>query len=78
MSDTRTYYAKVENGIVTDVRVVSWDFLIANPDRYGDSSVWVECFQNGLGRGYAGVGFTYDSVNDVFVAPVSPDIESEV
>lgn len=34
---------------------------------------------NGNYRGkFAGVGYTYDSVNDVFVAPVMPDIESEV
>jgi len=74
MSDTRTYFAKVENGIVTDVRVVEWAFLTANPDRYGDSSLWIECFQDGSGRGYCGAGWTYDAVNDVFVAP---PVESE-
>jgi len=62
-------YAKVENGIVTSVHVVTWEFLTANPDRYGDSSLWIECFQDGSGRGYCGIGFTYDAVNDVFVAP---------
>lgn len=62
-------YAKVENGIVTDVRVVTWEFLTANPDRYGDSSLWVECFQDGSGRGYCGKGWSYDATNDVFVAP---------
>jgi len=62
-------YAKVENGIVTDVRVVAWDFLVANPERYGDSELWVECFQDGSGRGYCGKGWSYDAVNDVFVAP---------
>lgn len=62
-------YAKVENGIVTQVNVVTWEFLTANPDRYGDSSLWVECFQDGSGRGYCGVGWLYDAVNDVFVAP---------
>ncbi len=73
MSDTRTYYAKVENGIVTDVRVVTYEFLSANPDRYGDASLWVECFQDGSGRGYCGVGCSYDSVNDVFVTPTVED-----
>lgn len=62
-------FAKVENGIVTDVRVVEWDFLVANPDRYGDSSLWIECFQDGSGRGYCGIGWTYDAVADKFVAP---------
>jgi hypothetical protein len=69
MSDTHTYFAKVENGVVTDVRVVTWDFLCANPDRYGDSSLWVETFRDGSGRGYCGKGWTYDAVNDVFISP---------
>jgi len=69
MSDTRTYYAKVEGGIVTAVRVVAWEFLVANPERYGDSALWVECFQDGSGRGYCGIGWSYDAINDVFVAP---------
>lgn len=67
-------FAKVENGIVTDVRVVEWDFLVANPDRYGDSSLWIEVFQDGSGRGYCGVGWSYDAVNDIFTAPpIGPD-----
>ena len=70
MSDTRTHFAKVENGIVTQVNVVTWEFLTANPDRYGDSALWIECFPDSSGRGYCSVGDTYDAVNDVFVAPV--------
>jgi hypothetical protein len=74
MSDTRTYFAKVENGVVTAVRVVAWDFLVANPDRYGDSSLWVETFHDNSQRGkYAGIGDTYDAVNDVFVSPSPPE-----
>jgi hypothetical protein len=70
MSDTRTYFAKVENGIVTDVRVVAYDFIVANPERYGDASLWVETFYDGSQRGkYAGIGDTYDVENDVFVSP---------
>ena len=73
MSDTRTYFAKVENGIVTDVRVVAYDFIVANPERYGDASLWVETFQDNSQRGkYAGIGDTYDAVNDVFVSPEVP------
>jgi len=64
-------FAKVEGGIVTDVHVVEWDFLVANPERYGDSSLWIECFQDGSGRGYCGKGWSYDAVEDVFVAPPS-------
>lgn len=63
------HFAKVENGIVTDVRVVEWDFIVANPERYDDASLWIECFHDGSGRGYCGVGWTYDAVTDKFVAP---------
>ena len=66
---TQKHFAKVENGIVTQVNVVTWEFLTANPDRYGDSSLWIECFQDGSGRGYCGKGWSYDAVNDVFVTP---------
>lgn len=62
-------YAKVENGIVTSVHVVTWEFLTANPERYGDPSLWIECFQDNSGRGYCGVGWTYDAETDQFVAP---------
>jgi hypothetical protein len=71
-------FAKVENGIVTDIRVVTHDFIVANPDRYGDASLWVECFQDGSGRGYCGVGWAYDADNDVFVEPVVEEPVSEV
>ena len=69
MSDTRTYFAKIENGIVTAVHVVAYDFIVANPERYGDAALWIECFQDGYSRGYCGVGWTYDAENDVFVSP---------
>ena len=68
-----TTFAKVENGIVTDVHVVTWEFLTANPDRYGDASLWIECFRDGSGRGYCGKGWSYDAVNDVFVEPPVPE-----
>lgn len=69
MSDERTYFAKVENGIVTDVRVVAYDFIVANPYRYGDASLWIECFRDGSNRGYAGIGHFYDLETDTFIAP---------
>lgn len=67
-----TTFAKVENGIVTDVRVVEWDFLVANPDRYGDSALWIECFHDNSGRGYCSKGWLYDAVADKFVEPEVP------
>ena len=62
-------YAKVENGIVTSVHVVTYEFLVANPERYGPSELWLECFPDNSGRGYCGVGWTYDAVTDTFTPP---------
>lgn len=65
-----TYFAQVVDGIVTDVRVVSAEFMAANPDRY--PGTWVETFIGVAGKTYAGVGFTWDGTD--FVAPVvEPD-----
>jgi hypothetical protein len=69
-----TTFAKVEDGIVTDVHVVAWDFLVANPDRYGDSALWVECFRDGSGRGYCSKGWLYDTELDKFVAPIVSEV----
>jgi len=64
-----TYYAKVENGVVTDLHVVSYEFIVANPERYGDPKLWVETFADGSGPGYCAIGWTYDADLDEFVAP---------
>lgn len=77
MSSELTYYAKVEDGIVTSVHVVEWDFLVANPERYGNSELWIQCFQDGSGRGYCNVGWLYDAVNDVFVEPILEELVVE-
>jgi hypothetical protein len=64
-----TYFAKVENGIVTTVHVVSYDFIVANPDRYGDPDNWIETFLDGSQNGkYAGIGDLWNGTE--FVAPV--------
>jgi hypothetical protein len=73
----RQYFAQLdENNVVTHVAVVQREFLEANPERY--TGRWVETFFDTEGKTYAGVGFTYDEATEDFVAPVSPDIESEV
>jgi len=66
--DTRTYFAQVTDGIVTDVRVVSREFIDANPERY--TGTWVQTFHNTEGKVYAGIGYTYDADLDEFIAPV--------
>lgn len=71
-----TYYAKVENGIVTDLHVVSYDFIVANPERYGDPLLWVETFPDGSGCGYCGIGWTYDAASNTFSAPTQVEVDN--
>tara|TARA_R110002153_G_scaffold20039_1_gene68121 strand:+ start:1311 stop:1655 length:345 start_codon:yes stop_codon:yes gene_type:complete len=72
------HYAKVNNGIVEQVIVAEEDFF----DTFLDTSpgAWIQTSYNTKGgvhsdggtplRGnYGGVGFTYDSTNDVFYEP---------
>jgi len=73
----RQFFAQLDdNNVVTHVAVVQREFLEANPERY--TGRWVETFFDTEGKTYAGVGFTYDEATQDFVAPVIPDIESEV
>jgi hypothetical protein len=70
-----SHFAQVENGIVTQVIVAEQDVI--DSGLFGTG--WVQTSYNTRGnqhpegrplRGnYAGVGYTYDSVNDVFYAP---------
>ena len=85
------HFAKVENNIVHQVIVVSnsdcaggefpasepiGQVFIASLNLDGE---WLQTSYNANFRGvYASAGWSYDSVNDVFVAPPSPEVESEV
>ena len=54
----RQFFAQLdENNIVTDVRVVTAQFMAENPQRYPGR--WVETFFNNPDKLYAGVGFEY-------------------
>jgi hypothetical protein len=71
------YFAQIDdNNVVTHVAVVQREFLEANPERY--TGTWVETFWNTAGKTYAGIGYTYDEATQDFVAPPSPEVESEV
>jgi hypothetical protein len=79
------HFAKVENGIVTQVIVAEQDFIDSGVVGHG----WVQTSYNTRGgvhydpstgepsadqskalrKNYAGVGYAYDSVNDVFIPP---------
>lgn len=60
------YFAQVTDGVVTDVRVVSREFLEANPQRY--TGTWIETFIGVEGKTYAGIGYTWNGTD--FVPPV--------
>lgn len=73
-----SHYAKVVNGIVEQVIVAESDFFTTFVD--SSPGTWIQTSFNTQGnkhllngtplRGnYAGVGYTYDSNNDVFYAP---------
>lgn len=72
-----SHFAKVENGIVTQVIVVEQDVI--DTGLFGDSNSWVQTSYNTHGgqhpegrplrKNYAGIGFTYDSVRDAFIPP---------
>lgn len=66
------YFAQInDENIVTNVAVVTAEFMAANPDRY--QGVWVETFIGVEGKTYAGIGYTYNEASNDFVAPVVPD-----
>jgi len=61
------HFAKIDtDNIVTEVIVANQNFI--DSGAVGDSSLWVETDHNSRGR-FAGIGFTYDKTNDVFIQP---------
>ena len=78
-----SHFAKVENGLVTQVIVAEQDFI--STGALGDPASWIQTSYNtrgnmhygndgqpdaqGVRGNYAGIGYTYDATNDVFVAP---------
>jgi len=73
-----SHFAKVENGVVTQVIVIEQDVL--NLGHWGDPALWVQTSYNTIGgshtqggtplrKNYAGVGYTYDSDRDAFIPP---------
>ena len=73
-----SHFAKVENGVVTQVIVIEQDVL--NLGHWGDPASWVQTSYNTIGgvhtqggtplrKNYAGIGYTYDSVRDAFIPP---------
>lgn len=71
------HFAKVEDGIVTQVIVIDQDTL--NTGLWGDPASWIQTSYNTHGgqhpegrplrKNYAGVGYTYDAQRDAFIPP---------
>ena len=58
------HFAKIESGVVTEVIVAEQ----AHIDTL--SGTWVQTSYNGsIRKNYAGIGYTYDSTKDAFIAP---------
>ena len=74
------HFAKVINGIVTEVNVVEWETLNIEGHPWGDPSLWIQTSYNTHGgvhanggtplhKNYAGVGYTWDGTG---FAPPQP------
>jgi hypothetical protein len=72
-----SHFAKVENGIVTEVLVIEQDVI--DTGLFGDPALWVQTSYNTYGgqhpegnplrKNYAGIGYTYDAERDAFIPP---------
>jgi hypothetical protein len=68
-----SHFAKIENGLVTQVIVAEQDFVDTQEGQWVQTSYNTRANQHPEGKplrgNYAGIGYIYDSVNDVFYAP---------
>jgi hypothetical protein len=68
-----SHFAKINNGIVTQVIVAEQEYIDSLDGTWIQTSYNTHGNQhpegNPLRGNYAGIGFTYDSTNDVFYAP---------
>jgi hypothetical protein len=72
-----SHFAKVIDGIVTEVLVIEQDVI--DTGLFGDPALWVQTSYNTYGgqhpegrplrKNYAGVGYTYDAERDAFIPP---------
>jgi hypothetical protein len=73
------HFAKVENGVVVSVLVVADEYQ-SNGEEYlnslGLDGTWIQTSYNNNFRGvFAGLGYVYDSKEDVFVPPLIEVVE---
>ena len=69
------HFAKIENGIVTNVVVVADEHELDGEAYLNGLALegqWIQTSYNGNIRGvFAGIGYTYDAELDEFIAPVA-------
>ena len=79
------HFAKVENGIVTQVIVAEQEFI--NSGAVGNPENWIQTSYNTYGgvhllggtplrKNYAGIGFSYNAEIDAFIPPKPLEYES--
>ena len=63
-----SHFAKLDNNVVTQVIRAEQDFI--NSGLVGDSFLWIQTsYNNNFRKQFAGIGYTYDKANDVFISP---------
>lgn len=68
MEYNMAHFAKVENGIVTNVIVAEQDVI--NSGVLGDPTQWIQTSYNGsIRQHYAGIGYLYLPDLDIFIPP---------
>lgn len=75
--DDMSHFAKVENGLVTQVIVAEQNVI--DTGLFGDPSLWIQTSYNTRGnthpenkplrKNYAGIGYSYDPILDAFIPP---------
>ena len=74
------HFAKIENGIVTQVIVVNNNELLVDGVEYESKGQefcqslfggdWIQTsYNHNIRKQYAGIGYTYNEIADVFIAP---------
>ena len=79
MEKHMAHFAKVIDGIVTEVNVVDWETLNQEDHPWGDPSLWIQTSYNTHGgqhpegrplrKNYAGINYSYDATRDAFIPP---------
>ena len=63
-----SHFAEIKNNVVQRVIVSEKNFI--NSGIVGDEFLWVQCsYNNNFKKQFPSAGFTWDKINEVFIAP---------